>query len=110
MVRLSCEICGFMVIFLSCFKGVVPCIAPKDSCHAELMRKGKRLTHLYDLTSCFRRAEINGGSHCNASHIVGLLYRCKKDLVIGVRIRNQFIVVELKKKRDLMSVFSSYGS
>ena len=70
------------------------------------MRVRKRLRHLHNLPATLVGAEINRRPHRRRAHVRGLFHGAEQDLIGLVRIREQFVVVDLHQKRNFVRVFA----
>src|ERR1700722_7064601 len=97
-----------MVIDATHFKGVVTEITPENSCHSKIMGHRKRSAHFGDLSIAFGGAKVDRGTDSCSSLFTLLLERSKHDLIIFIWVGEQFVVFELKKKRNFMCITSGY--
>src|SRR5699024_11239998 len=70
----------------------------------------KSTRYLLNLPAGLRRAKIDGSSHCNRPHIVSPVNGAKHHLIIRVGVGQKFVMINLDDKRDLVSIFTRYGS
>ncbi len=99
-----------MVIDTVFLEGVVAEVAPQDSGQSQFVRIFKCFGHLHDLVTAFFRPEINGSPHGGGPHIPRFLDSPEKDLVVGIGIRQQFVVIDFHYERDLVGIFPGHGS
>ena len=99
-----------MIIYCSFFEIIVTQIAPQNGCHTQFVRIFKRLGNLYQLTAALFRTEIDSGSDSYCPHVPCLLHGAKQHLVEAVRIRKQFIMIQLHNERYLMGILTRYGT
>src|SRR5581483_11871591 len=97
-----------MIIKTIFFECAVPGVAPQYSGHSQLVSHFKSLGYFYNLPAAFGRAKINGSSNSYSSHIPGIPYGSKHDLVITVGIADKFVVIDLDNERYFMGVFSCH--
>jgi hypothetical protein len=72
--------------------------------------RGERGRHLLDLPLGLRRAEVDRGADGDAALLAGLAYRAEHDLVVGVRVRQELVVVQLEQERDPVRVAAGGGT
>src|ERR1700733_3244572 len=70
----------------------------------------ERTAHFLDLPMALFRSEVDSSPHSNSPHLIRLFDTGKKDLVIAIRVREKFVVVEFHHKRDLMRIFAGDDS
>src|SRR5699024_5830280 len=70
----------------------------------------KGACNFLNLAVRFLRAEIDGSSHRGSSHIIGALNRSEHNLVIGIRIGHQFVMIDLDDKWNFVGIFACYRS
>ena len=74
------------------------------------MRQLKGAADLHDLPTAFRRSKIDRRTNTGASHVISLLDGGEKSLIMDIRIREQFIMINLEDERNLMGIFARDGS
>ncbi len=107
-VRLAREVRRNLVVDAVYLEIAAPRVAPQDGEHPELVSPGKRLGDLDDLAVRFGGAEVDGGPHAGCPQIVRLLDRAEHDLVVGRRVGQQLVVVDLHDERDPVSESSRH--
>src|SRR5262249_37146409 len=95
-----------MIILLFRLECRITQIAPEDGNKSKFMRMGERLGNLLDLAGGFGRSKINRRTHCSSSHIPGLFYVRKQNLIELVRISQKFVVIDFYDKRNFVREFS----
>ena len=85
-------------------EGGVAQVAPEHRRHAQLVRGRKRRRHLLDLAPRLGRAEVDRGADGDAALLAGLADRREHDLVVGVRVGQDLVVVQLEQERDPVGV------
>ena len=109
-VSLSGQVGSRVIIYCSFFEIIVTQIAPQNGCHTQFVRIFKRLGNLYQLTATLFRTEIDSSSDSYCPHVPCLLHGAKQHLVEAVRIRKQFIMIQLHNERYLMGILTRYGT
>ena len=97
-----------MIIHSIYLKAIVAGIAPQDGGHAQLMRHFKGLGYFYNLAGRLRRTEINGRAYCCCPHVPRIADGTKHNLVVLIRVAQEFIVVDFYNERNFVCVFASY--
>jgi hypothetical protein len=105
-IGLAGEIRGEVIVDVLRLERGVAQVAPQHRKHAELVRLLEHPAYFLDLPLRFFRAEIDRGADAGGAHVEGLLDAGETDLIVGVRIGNEFVVVELQDKRDLVRVLA----
>jgi uncharacterized protein len=109
MVRLSGEVGGDMVIIVR-LEGVVPQVAPENGDHAEFVRIFKSFGNFHDLPAGFFGAEIDRRAHGCRAHVVCLVNAREQNLIRFVRVRQQFVMIDLQDKWNAVGVFPRDGT
>src|SRR3989338_11215878 len=113
MIRLSREVGTQVIIFTSpadgrigrvFLKRIIAQVTPEHREHTETMCLCECGTDFLNLAAALRRSKINGGTHTQCTHVVRLLHRTEHYLIEFVRIREEFVVIELHDERDLSGV------
>ena len=60
--------------------------------------------HFLQLPLGFFRSKVNRRAHAHRAHVERLANARKPDLIEAVRVREEFVVVELQEKRNLVRV------
>jgi hypothetical protein len=85
-------------------------VAPQDREHAHLMGLGEGLGDLVDLTVRLLRPEVHGGADGDRAQLERLASGPEGDLVVGARVVEEVVVVELRDERDAVHVAPRHGS
>src|SRR5436190_9500044 len=89
-------------------KSGVAQIAPENCKHTQFMSMLKGTRNLLNLSLGLFRTEIDGCTYAYTTLIERLLNRGKHNLVIAIRVGEKFVVINLKHKRNLVSVFARH--
>ena len=84
-------------------------IAPQHREHAQLVGLVEELGDLLNLPPRFPGPEVDGGPHPHRPHVERLLDAREPDLVVGVGVGDELVVVELEDERDLVGVAARQG-
>jgi hypothetical protein len=106
---LSGEVGGYVIILIL-LEGAAAEVAPQHGSHAQFMRFGKRAADLNDLASAVAGAEIDRRAHGGGAHVIGFLNSAKQNLAELVREGEEFVVIDLHDKGNLVGVFTSDGT
>jgi hypothetical protein len=106
MIRLAGEIRGEVVVGFLRLERRVSQIAPEHGEHPELVRMLEHLGHFLELPLRFFRAEVNRRADAGRAHVEALLHAREADLVEGVRVRDELVVVDLEDERNLVRVLA----
>ena len=110
-VRLAGEISRDMVVFIALhIEGGIAQVAPEDGGHAELVGESEGLGDFYDLAVGVIRAKVDRGSNGRRAHVRGCLHFAEQDFLKGVRVGEEFVVVDLNDKGNLVRVFARDGT
>jgi hypothetical protein len=66
------------------------------------MQQGHALVHR--ALERLGRAEVDGGTDCDGAQIPRLLHGTEQNLVVAVRVAQQFVVVDFANERDAVGV------
>ncbi|MNY40416.1 hypothetical protein D3C86_1751590 [compost metagenome] len=66
----------------------------------------KCFSHFYDLTVALRRTEIDSSANRYSTHFPCILDRTEHDLIEVIRVRKEFVVVDLNDKRNFMCILT----
>ncbi len=94
---------------LRAVEGRVAQVAPEDRGEPELVRDGEGLRDLDDLPLRLGRAEVDRRADRDRAHLARLLDLREGDLVVGVRVAEELVVVELDDERDAVRVLARAG-
>ncbi len=109
-VCLTGEVRGKMVIHAVLFERGIAQVGPQKGYHAQVVGVFEGSGYFSDLVVAGIRSEIDGGANCNGSHFKGLINGSERNLIMGVRVAEKFVVIEFEQKGDLVGVFSRHGS
>ena len=79
-------------------------VAPEHGEHPQLMSLMEQLGHLLDLPVRLLRSEVDGGADPHRAHVERLLHVRETDLIVGVGVRQEFVVVELQDEGNPVRV------
>ncbi len=85
-------------------------VAPEDGGHAQLVRPGEDLRDLLQLAVRLLGAPVDRGPDADAALLVGVFHAGVGHLVVSVRVREQFAVVDLEDEGDLVGVVPRHGA
>jgi hypothetical protein len=108
MVRLSRQIGGQVVVDILGLEGRVAQITPEHGEHPELVRLLEHRRDFLQLSLRFLRAEVNGRADPERAHVERLLHAGETDLIVGVRVRNELVMVELQDERNPVGIASRH--
>src|SRR5438046_2613221 len=94
-----------MEIFFGRLECRIPQITPEHRRHAQLMRLLERKPDLLNLALRFRGAEVNRRTNRHCPHVERLFHPPEEYLIVTVRVRKEFVVVEFEYERYLVGVF-----
>src|SRR5262245_26984327 len=95
-----------MIIFFFCLERWIPKIAPKDSCHSQLMRHFKSLCYFLDLTGRLVASKIDSSTYCSSTKVPACFYRSKHYLVELIGIGKEFVMIDFYNKRYSMCILA----
>ena len=72
------------------------------------MRVLESLADFLDLAAAVFGAVVDGGTHCDTTHVEGLTHRGEHGLVVHGRVGQRLVVVEFHHERDFVRVFSRH--
>ena len=108
-VGLTGEIGGEVVI-LVLLEGIVTEVAPEDGRHAEFVGMMKGFGNLDDFVAGILAAEVDGGTDCRRTHVIGLLDGAEHDFASNVRIGQELVMVDLHQEGNVVGVFAGNGT
>ena len=82
----------------------VPEVAPENGEHAQLVRPVEPPGHLLNLPVRLRGPEVDRGADAHRAHVERLLDVGEADLVVGVGVRQELVVVELQDEGNAVRV------
>src|SRR5437867_11022823 len=106
MIRLPRQVCWNVVIGLFRLERRIAEITPQHGVHSQRVGLMEHRGDFLDLALRFLRTEIDCGANSGAAHVERLFYIREKNLVETVRIRQKLVVIELKKKGNLVRVLT----
>ena len=109
MVGLPREVGRGMVIDALLFESLVAQVTPQDRRHAQFMRLVEGAGDLDQLPAALLRTEIDRGPDGRGAHVPRIAHRAEQDLVVGVGIGKQLVVVELDDERYPVRIFPGHG-
>ena len=105
-VRLSGQVGGNVIILLFRLERFVAGVAPQHRVQSQFVGAAKRFADFDDLAARFLRTEIDRRADAGCAHIKRLLDLTEHNLVEGVRVRHEFVVIEFDDERNLVHVFA----
>ncbi len=106
MVGLGGEVGGAVVVDAVDLEGVVADVAPEDGDHAVVVCLCEHVGDILDLLVGFIGAEVDCCADGGRAHLPALLDGAEGDLVEGVGVGHEFVVVELDEVGDLVGVLA----
>jgi len=105
-VGLCGEVCRCVIIYAVDFEGAVADVAPKDGDETILMCFMEHVGDIADLFFGFIGTKVDRRADSSCAHLPALFNVAKWNLVEGVGIGHEFIVVELNEVWDFVCVFA----
>ncbi len=109
-VGLAGQVGGGVVVLSAGVESGLAQIAPQHGYHAQLVGHLERLRRLLQLAHPLVGAEVDRGAHRHRPQLPRLLDAREHDLVVAVRIGEQFVVVQLHEEGDSVCVAARYGA
>ena len=110
MIGLTGQVGRRMVVAPVFLERAVTQVAPQNRRHAQLVGTLEGPGHLDQLRTALGRAEIDRSPDRDGPHVPRLLDRTEHHLIIGVRIADQLVMVELDDEGNPMCVPSRDGT
>ena len=106
MIRLTRQVSSRMIVGAVVLEATVSSVAPENREQSETVRLFKRLRDLNELTVTVFAAEINRRADADSAHIEGLLHTAKRDLLVGLWVGHQLVMVQLYDVWNAMGIFA----